>query len=539
MRIILFLLSRFLVVIAILFFGGSKSFKRVSAQSATPSPSGSQTNWPSLPVVYAFYDHTLGAPRCNSTGSECSSGTLLVGRGTLSGGNELNAPNTIDGCVDGNGGSYKNDESIEGVTVRSVSGAIMASGNQVIITASVWVWGASSDFADFYYTVDAYDPNWQYIGTVIPPGTGARNLTISYTLPYGANNQAVRVNFRYGGSINPCTTGSYDDRDDLIFAVVQFTQQPTINPTTAKPTLQPTTSQPTSNPTQKPTLQPTSKPSLQPTKKPTLQPITSQPTSNPTQKPTLQPTSKPTLQPTPIPTLQPTTSQPTPRPNQPKRPHFHRHPSQLSSLPPCQLFSLQLPSPHQIRPKSLHFSQQRSQLSRQPKSQLFNLELLSPHPIQPKSQHINQQLSQLSSLPESQRSSLQLLCPHPIRQTSPQPSQLCNLPKSQLLCLQPIRLSTRPQRQLYSLLPSRLLSPRTYQLPSLHRAAPRPFQVSILHHNPVPCHPPAYPLNQARTPPVNQVQFRPICRAISRQRFPHHCRAVNHHPNQSIIPTES
>jgi len=31
--------------------------------------------------------------------------------------------------------------------------------------------------------------------------------------------QAVRANFRYEGSAAVCTTGSYDDHDDLIFAV--------------------------------------------------------------------------------------------------------------------------------------------------------------------------------------------------------------------------------------------------------------------------------------------------------------------------------
>jgi hypothetical protein len=37
---------------------------------------------------------------------------------------------------------------------------------------------------------------------------------MSYTLPQGIN-QAVRVNFRY----RACSKGSYDDNDDLAFAV--------------------------------------------------------------------------------------------------------------------------------------------------------------------------------------------------------------------------------------------------------------------------------------------------------------------------------
>jgi phosphatidylserine/phosphatidylglycerophosphate/cardiolipin synthase-like enzyme len=43
-------------------------------------------------------------------------------------------------------------------------------------------------------------------------------LSTSYTLPAGGL-QAVRANFRSGGSAAVCTTGSYDDHDDLIFAV--------------------------------------------------------------------------------------------------------------------------------------------------------------------------------------------------------------------------------------------------------------------------------------------------------------------------------
>src|SRR6266853_959940 len=47
----------------------------------------------------------------------------------------------------------------------------------------------------------------------IPP-----TLSTSYTLPSG-NLQAVRANFRYQGSPSSCSTGAYDDHDDLIFAV--------------------------------------------------------------------------------------------------------------------------------------------------------------------------------------------------------------------------------------------------------------------------------------------------------------------------------
>ncbi|KAL7477680.1 hypothetical protein ACHAW6_003479, partial [Cyclotella cf. meneghiniana] len=341
MRIIIPPLARCLVPLAFSFFEVSKNFQYGIAQSPSLSPSGSQTSSPSIPPHHAFYDHSFGAPRCNSTGSECSSENLLVGRGTMIGGKELNAPNTLDGCLDGNSGTYKRDESIERIIVRSGSGAAMATGSQVIITASVWVWRATSNYADFYYTVDAYDPIWQYLGTMIPTGDGARDIIMPCTLLYGANDQAVRVNFRDRGSNGTCTNGSYDERDDLVFTVKQLTLQPTTKPSPAKPTFPPTASQPTAKPTQKPTLQPTSlqptteptvqpttsqpqlptlqpttKPTLQPTSKPTLEPTAFQPTPKRTQNPTLEPTTKPSLSPTSMPTLQPTTSQPTAKPAQ-------------------------------------------------------------------------------------------------------------------------------------------------------------------------------------------------------------------------------
>src|SRR5262249_20753920 len=52
----------------------------------------------------AVFDATLKAPKCATVGSSCDSGTtLLRGRGTMSGGVEVNHPNTINNsCADGN-----------------------------------------------------------------------------------------------------------------------------------------------------------------------------------------------------------------------------------------------------------------------------------------------------------------------------------------------------------------------------------------------------------------------------------------------------
>eukprot|EP00956_Cyclotella_meneghiniana_P022707 scaffold43275_cov67-Cyclotella_meneghiniana.AAC.2 len=174
----------------------------------------------------AVYDAALGAPRCILYGSKCDSLDLVNGRGTISNGNELNRPNTLDTCTDGNYGSYHFDESIDKIVV--VSGEIdgtgsdvdMVEGGRVTIIATVWPWSSGSgDYADFYYASDASNPQWVLIGTKQPTGSGLQEIKVSYNLPSGAS-QAIRVNFRYRGvqgSNGACSSGSYDDNDDLAF----------------------------------------------------------------------------------------------------------------------------------------------------------------------------------------------------------------------------------------------------------------------------------------------------------------------------------
>jgi hypothetical protein len=176
----------------------------------------------------ASFDSSLTIPRCSAYGSECDSLDLLDGRGTMRNGVEANRPNTLGTCTDGNSGSYHYDESIDKLVVRSGeedgtgSGVDMAEGGRATIVATVYPWfSGSSDFADFYYAADSSNPQWQFIGTNKPVGSGLQELKMSFTLPQGTN-QAVRVNFRYRGvqgSNGACSSGSYDDNDDLAFAV--------------------------------------------------------------------------------------------------------------------------------------------------------------------------------------------------------------------------------------------------------------------------------------------------------------------------------
>jgi hypothetical protein len=169
----------------------------------------------------AVFDTTLKAPKCATAGSSCDSGaSLLLGKDTMSGGAEPNQPNTINGsCADGTSGTFHSDESNDRILVASTGGGTMTHGQTVKVTATVWAWNTgSSDSLDLYYAANANSPTWVFIGTIVPPAGGAQPLSATYTLPTGAL-QAVRANFRYQGSASSCSTGAYDDHDDLIFAV--------------------------------------------------------------------------------------------------------------------------------------------------------------------------------------------------------------------------------------------------------------------------------------------------------------------------------
>src|SRR6202035_2907307 len=176
------------------------------------SSTGSQT---------AVYDSTLKAPKCVNVASGCDSGpSLLLGRDTLSGGAEPNQPNTINNsCADGTSGTFHSDESNDRLVVATTDGSAFAPGKTVKVSATVWAYsGFTSDHLDLYYAASASSPTWVLIATLTPTVAGAQTLSANYTLPSGSL-QAVRANFRYTGSASSCSTGSYDDHDDLIFAV--------------------------------------------------------------------------------------------------------------------------------------------------------------------------------------------------------------------------------------------------------------------------------------------------------------------------------
>jgi leucyl aminopeptidase len=178
--------------------------------TVTPPGGGPQT---------ASYDAALKAPKCAAVGSSCDSGpSLLLGRNTK--GPEPNQPNTINtSCTDGASGVFHFDESNDRIKVSTTDGTSFAPGKLVRVEATVWAWTTpSSDRLDLYYAANAATPTWTFLTTLIPSVAGAQTLSTTYSLPAGSL-QAVRAQFRFQGSASACTLGSYNDHDDLIFAV--------------------------------------------------------------------------------------------------------------------------------------------------------------------------------------------------------------------------------------------------------------------------------------------------------------------------------
>ena len=167
---------------------------------------------------FAVYDQALKAPACAGVGPRCDSGVLLNGRGPV--GPEPNQPNTLGGsCPDGASGTYHTDESNDRIRVLTTDGSTLTGGRTVRVEATVWAYSTTSNQLDLYYTGDAANPVWTHLTTLTPSARGGQTLAATYTLPWAGGVHAVRARFRYGGTAGPCGAGTYNDHDDLAFAV--------------------------------------------------------------------------------------------------------------------------------------------------------------------------------------------------------------------------------------------------------------------------------------------------------------------------------
>jgi hypothetical protein len=189
-------------------------------QTTYPTATNSAEIWVNT-AARATVDTMLRVPACWMPTSACDTGRLVDGRGLL--GPEANAPNTLGAlCPDGRSGRYHSDESVDRVRVSTVDGARFAPGKSVKVDVTVWAWaGYTSDFLDVFYTTNARAavPVWTRLATLSPSGAGARGLSHTFTLGSVPGTHAVRAVFRYRGTAVACSTGGYDEADDVAFMV--------------------------------------------------------------------------------------------------------------------------------------------------------------------------------------------------------------------------------------------------------------------------------------------------------------------------------
>jgi PKD repeat protein len=101
--------------------------------------------------------------------------------------------------------------------ISSTDGGPLTAGKTAQVTATIWAY-SSANVIDLYSAADATNPNWTFLSSISAAAAGTQALSTTFTLPAGGL-QAVRAHLRYNGSAATCSTGSYDESDDLIFAV--------------------------------------------------------------------------------------------------------------------------------------------------------------------------------------------------------------------------------------------------------------------------------------------------------------------------------
>ena len=173
-----------------------------------------------LPPGNAVFDPSLKVPRCASAGRFCDTGgTLVLGRANIANGAEPNTPNTLGAaCPDGTSGTFQSNESLDRLSITTLSGDALAAGEMVRVDTSVYAVD-DTDSLDVFFAPDATNPVWSLMGT-IPSTWFQREMapSIQFVLP-AATLPAIRANWRRGGAPGPCTTGPFDDRDNLVFAL--------------------------------------------------------------------------------------------------------------------------------------------------------------------------------------------------------------------------------------------------------------------------------------------------------------------------------
>ena len=183
------------------------------------------TTTTTIPAETASYNPTLGAPECTTGASPCAApSSLLQCNDNQAGGPEPNTPNTIDSDTDStNSGTCHQDESVESITIESLTHSYIGQGDQVKVDITIYCYGPEDRWA-ICYTNDVSSISWQNktILTNLCTGTGYETKTVTFDLDNVPGQHAVRAINRYGWDIPSCSysTNDFNDFDDLAFVVI-------------------------------------------------------------------------------------------------------------------------------------------------------------------------------------------------------------------------------------------------------------------------------------------------------------------------------
>ena len=172
--------------------------------------------------------HQAYAPAIRCDNSPCiASSELIRSRGNISSVSEPNHPNTIDGCVDGNLGTYLVDESLENMTLTDGLDDKFMAGDRIEISAWAYCYKKDQDSLNIVYANNSKSPDWRVISHMHCAGNGTQRFSLNYTLDNAAGNQTIRGLFQNNGNeLSTCGDGidSYDDADDVTIKVIENTR---------------------------------------------------------------------------------------------------------------------------------------------------------------------------------------------------------------------------------------------------------------------------------------------------------------------------
>jgi len=178
----------------------------------------------------ASYSPTYKAPLCPKTRC-CGPGSLIDSRDNISGKTELNYPNTIfNSCIDGTSGSYHVNESIDSILIRTTDDTNIEPNKQVNLYIYAWC-SNTNDYLDIYYSDTINSPIWTLLSTYQCDVTNTtKQFSHTFTLSSTQGYHVIRANYRNGGTASSCTSGIYNDHDDLIITVCNAAPAQATNP---------------------------------------------------------------------------------------------------------------------------------------------------------------------------------------------------------------------------------------------------------------------------------------------------------------------